>query len=206
MALLIAPKILSGVLATRNLDSRRAFGGAARLWLSLVSEIILSALIAPVLMLMQSMAVFDVLIGRDAGWTTQQRDPGRMSRKEAWKAHGAHVGIGLVGAALACLLDPAMFWWACPVYLGLILSAPLSLLLSQPGLGRVFQTLGLFVTPEERRPPAVVARAAELRAAYDHEKGLRWQIELLMRKSVPLYELKRVVVRRREEAFYLAAG
>jgi membrane glycosyltransferase len=206
MSLLIAPKVLAGLLATRRASSRRAFGGAGRLWLSLVCEVILSALIAPVLMLMQSMAVFDVLIGRDSGWATQRRDPGRMSRKDAWKAHGAHVGIGLVGAALACMLDPAMLWWASPVYLGLILSAPLSLLLSQPALGRIFQATGLFVTPEERQPPAVVARAAELRESYDREQGLRWQIELLMRKSTPIYELRPVRMRRREEALYLAAG
>jgi membrane glycosyltransferase len=190
MSLLVAPKLLAGLLVNQTKSVRRSFGGPVRFWISIVVEIVLSALIAPVQMLMQSMAVFDVLIGRDAGWATQQRDPGRMSRKEAWRAHGGHMAIGLVAAAIACSLDPAMFWWASPVYLGLIASAPLSLLLAQPALGRMFTALGLFVTPEERAQPFVVARAAELRTAYDREKGTRWQIELLLRKPAPLYEFK----------------
>ena len=190
MSLLVAPKLLAGLLISQTRPVRQSFGGGMRFWASIVVEIVMSALIAPVQMLMQSMAVFDVLIGRDAGWATQQRDPGRMSRKEAWRAHGGHMAIGLVAAAIACSLDPAMFWWASPVYLGLIASAPLSLLLAQPALGRMFTALGLFVTPEEQVQPFVVARAAELRAAYDREKGVRWQIELLLRKPTPLYEFQ----------------
>jgi membrane glycosyltransferase len=189
MALLIAPKLMSVALILRRGAARRAYGGTARFTLGVVLEIVLSALVAPVLMLMQSVSVLQVLLGRDAGWATQQRDPGRLSRREAWRIHRAHMGIGGVAAALVFALDPVMFWWSSPVYLGLIFSAPLALLLSQPELGAC---LGLFRTPEERRPPAVVTRAAELRAAYDREAPIRAAIEKRLREPAMVYDFKAI--------------
>jgi membrane glycosyltransferase len=99
------------------------------------------------------------------------------------------MGIGGVAAALVFALDPVMFWWSCPVYLGLIFSAPLALLLSQPELGDL---LGLFRTPEERRPPPVVVRAAELRAAYDREAPIRAAIEKRLREPALVYGFRAI--------------
>ncbi len=186
MGLLVAPKLLAGVLAMREGQAdglRRAVG----LWAGIAVEIVLSALVAPVLMLMQSAAVFEVLIGRDSGWNAQQRDAGRLSRREAWRSHRGHVAIGIVAASLAWLLDPAIFWWTSPVSLGLFLSAPLSLLLARTDLGGVFRAIGLLVTPEERAPPPVVERASELRARYDREAASRIEIERHLRAPVPAH-------------------
>jgi len=187
MGLLIAPKLLAGVLAMREglADGvRRTLG----LWAGIAAEIVLSALVAPVLMLMQSAAIFDVLIGRDSGWNAQQRDAGRLSRREAWRSHRGHVAMGLAGAAIAWTLDPAIFWWTSPVSLGLFLSAPLSLLLARSDLGGLFRSMGLLITPEERHAPPVVARAVELRAAYDAEQAARIEIERLLRAPVPVHQ------------------
>jgi len=184
MALLIAPKLMAAALILRSRAQRQAFGGGYRFIVSMLMEIVLSALVAPVLMLMQSVSVLQVLIGRDAGWATQQRDPGRLTKREAWRVHRAHMGIGVAAAALVFALDPVMFWWSSPVYLGLILSAPLALFLSQPHIG---DFLGLFQTPEERRPPRVAQRAAELRAAYDREAPVRRAIEKLLRQPAMVY-------------------
>ncbi|MBJ7411500.1 MAG: glucans biosynthesis glucosyltransferase MdoH [Phenylobacterium sp.] len=187
LGLLIAPKLMAGVLAMRE----RTVSGVRRtlrLWAGMAVELALSALVAPVLMLMQSAAVFDVLIGRDSGWNAQQRDAGRLSRGEAWRSHRGHVLIGLAGAVIAWLLDPAIFWWTSPVSLGLFLSAPLSLLLARTDLGHLFRTLGLLVTPEERHVPPVIARAVELRALYDREQASRLEIERVMRAPVPVHQ------------------
>lgn len=188
MALLLTPKLMSATLTARDAAERRGFGGKAGFAVSMVGEMIVSALVAPVLMLMQSAAVVDVLLGRDSGWGVQQRDSGRMTRREAWRTHRGHVVIGLAGAGLAFTLDPAMFWWTSPVYAGLVLSAPLSALLARGDLGMAARKLGLFTTPEERVVPPLVARAAELRAAYDAEQVTRRQIDRLFRASVPCYQ------------------
>jgi len=187
IGMLVAPKALAGLLAVRERtapDVLRTLG----LWFGIGLEMVLSALVAPVLMLMQSAAVFDVLIGRDSGWNAQQRDAGRLSRKEAWRSHRGHVVIGLAGAVIAWLLDPAIFWWTSPVSLGLFLSAPLSLLMARTDLGNLFRAMGLLATPEERVMPPVMTRAVELRALYDREQATRQQIDRLMRAPAHVYE------------------
>ena len=194
MALLIAPKLMAGALILRGRTQRKAFGGGYRFVVSMLMEVVLSALVAPVLMLMQSVSVLQVLLGRDAGWATQQRDPGRLTRREAWRVHRAHMGIGGVAAVLVFTLDPVMFWWSSPVYLGLIFSAPLALFLSQPHIG---DFLGLFQTPEERRPPRVALRAAELRAAYDREAPVRAAIEKQLREPAMVYGFDAIHTRSR---------
>jgi membrane glycosyltransferase len=185
MALLLVPKLLGAILAARRTPAR----GVATLVLSMMVEMVISTLVAPVMMLMQAAAVVDVLLGRDSGWGVQQRDHERMTRREAWQAHGRHVLIGVASACVARLLDPAMFWWTSPVYAGLVLSAPLAILLSRANLGRLLRRLGVFVTPEEAAPPAVVVRAAELRAQYDREQASRWEIERLLRAPAAVYEM-----------------
>jgi membrane glycosyltransferase len=202
MALLITPKLMAAALILRSRSQRKAFGGGRRFVMSMLMEIALSALVAPVLMLMQSVSVLQVLLGRDAGWATQQRDPGRLTQREAWRVHRAHMGIGVAAAALVFALDPVMFWWSSPVYLGLILSAPLALFLSQPHLG---DFLGLFQTPEERVLPQVARRAAELRAAYDSEAPARREIDRLMRAPAMVYDSDAIQTRARAKVVSRAA-
>lgn len=186
MAMLIAPKILSNLLTLRDREERRAFGGGVRYSLSVVFEIIGSTLVAPVLMLMQSAAVLQVLAGRDSGWSTQSRDPGRLTRKEAWRLHRGHILIGLAAAVIVLAIDPVMLWWSAPVYLGLVISTPLAMALSNPRFAPCF---GLLTTPEEREAPSIVRRAAELRAAYDAEARHRSEIDRLMRAPAEIYLL-----------------
>ena len=71
MAVLLVPKALGWVLALCDARTRRDAGGAIRLTLSALLEIVISALLAPVLMLIQSGSVFQILSGRDTGWNPQ---------------------------------------------------------------------------------------------------------------------------------------
>jgi membrane glycosyltransferase len=114
-------------------------------------------------MLLHSRAVFEVLSGRDSGWSAQQRDGAVFSLRDAWTAHRWHMLAGVLCGAAAFAFDPAFFWWTLPVTLGLVLAAPLSALSARADLGRAARRLGLLLTPEEARPPHVVRRAALLR-------------------------------------------
>jgi membrane glycosyltransferase len=51
-------------------------------------------------------------------------------------------------------LDPGLFWWFTPVLAGMVFSVPLSVLTSRRRLGTRAKQLGLFLTPEETKPPA----------------------------------------------------
>jgi membrane glycosyltransferase len=62
---------------------------------------------------------------------------------------------------LSYLYVPAFFWWFTPVLLGLVLSIPVSMLSSSMALGRQARAMGLFLTPEETDPPAVLRDLAD---------------------------------------------
>jgi len=198
MAMLIAPKVMGAALVARNRLARRACGGTIRLAAGVVLEIISSALMAPVFMLMQSRAVVDVLRGRHSGWTTQQRDEDRLTLPEAWARHRSHTLVGLGWALGAYLLDPALLLWTSPVALGLSLSAPISMLTSRTDAGQLCRRLGLFLTPQETEPPVVLSRAGALRAQYEAEAPVRRQISRLFRDpvavSTPTAQRARVLI------------
>jgi membrane glycosyltransferase len=98
------------------------------------------------------------------------------------------VALGVAGALAALLVDRYFLVWTSPVFLGLTLSALLSLHTSRarPARGRH----RLLQVPEEASPPPVLARALALRRAYADAAGLRRQIEALFRAPVPVHRLE----------------
>jgi membrane glycosyltransferase len=187
MALLLIPKLMGALLVARNPATRQAVGGARGLALSVAAEVALSALMAPIFMLMHSRAVVDVLRGRHSGWAAQQRDEGRLKLKTAWRRHWLHTALGLAWAGAAYTLDPVLLAWTSPVAVGLVLSIPLSMATSRADAGAACRRRGLFLTPEETRAPGVAVRAAALRALYDAEASIRSEIDRLFRAPAQVY-------------------
>jgi len=188
LSLLAAPKAMALGLALGARGARRGFGGGARLCLGVAVELLASMIITPMMMVMQSVAVIEVVVGRDSGWRPQRREGVELNRREAWRAHRGHVALGTAGALGALVFDRYMLLWASPVFLSLALSAVLSLHTSRPGkaLGRPV----LLRIPEDEAPPPVLTRARALRRAYADEAALRRQIDALFRAPPPVYELK----------------
>lgn len=186
LALLAAPKAMALTLALGSPAARRGFGGAGRLWLGFAVECVASMLTTPVMMLMQAVAVAEVLLGRDSGWRPQRREGVELRGRDAWRAHRGHVLLGVAGALGALLVSKYFLMWASPVFLSLTLSALLSLHTSRPGSGR----RRLFRIPEDASPPRVLARSLELRRAYAAEAATRRQIEALFRQGAAMYEFK----------------
>ncbi len=164
MGVLLAPKILGLVLALREPELRRACGGAGRLAASCALEILLSALIAPVAMLIQSGSVAGILLGRDTGWNPQRRDDGSIPLRDIVRRHRWHTLLGLVAGVAAFAIATSLFLWMSPTILGLVLAIPISWASGQLAYGLALKRRGLLATPEERDPPAVALRAAELTA------------------------------------------
>ena len=161
MGLLLLPKLLSLILVWMRGSVRRQFGGALRASAGLFAEIIVSALMAPVMMIFQSIAVVEILGGRDAGWQTQRRDDGTVERRELYRKYGVPTLCGVVMAASAYAVSLPLLLWMSPVIVGLLFAVPIGALSARPASGK------LFVTPEEREPPAVLRRANELSASAD---------------------------------------
>ena len=78
MAILLTPKVFGLVLALLRGPVRRGCGGALRLVVSTVFETIMSALLAPIMMLIQSGHVVHFVFGFDTGWNPQRRDDGSI--------------------------------------------------------------------------------------------------------------------------------
>ena len=156
LAMLTLPKVLATLLVLFSREKRKAFGGAARTVASFVTEHLLSALMAPVLMLFTSLSVTFVLIGREITWGAQRRDAEGLDWPGILRAHAWHTAAGLIAAELVYRIHPAFFWWMMPVTLGLVCSIPLSALLGHEPFGRFLNRLGLFRTPPEAEPPLMV--------------------------------------------------
>ena len=193
LGLLAAPKAMALVLALRDVDARRGFGGASRLVLGVAAEIVGAMLMTPVMMVMQSVAVVEVLLGRDSGWAAQHRQGVALGRREAWRAHGGHVALGALGAVGAFFLSHEVLLWTSPVFLSLMLSALLSVRTSRAPSGATSRER-LFQTPEDVDPPPVLQRARTLRSAYAAEGDMRRKVEALMRAPAAVYEVGRMVI------------
>ena len=165
MGVLLAPKFLGWLLAVLDDKVRRGCGGGVRLTASTLVETLVSALVAPLGMVLQSWAVAQILAGRDGGWNPQRRDDGGIPWKDVALRHKWHTTLGVVAGASAWKIAPSLLLWMSPTVLGLALSAPISWVSGRSDVGRALRRVGILAIPEEKNPPAVVSRAAELEAA-----------------------------------------
>jgi membrane glycosyltransferase len=162
MVVLLIPKFLGLIrsLAVRRL--RSGGGGVIGIAASFVFEVILSALYAPVMMLMQSRHVFEVFLGRDSGWNPQRREGGGTSFGDAWHFHKRDMLLAAMTSVILWFLSPPLLAWVSPALVGLLVSVPLSQLSGSPVIGGLLGKIGLLRTPEEVEMPALVRRRAEL--------------------------------------------
>ena len=160
--LLLGPKVMGGLLVGFDRTLRRSHAGAGRLLVGLLLEVVLSALAAPVMMVMHARFVIEVLVGRAVKWSGQQRDADRVSWAECRRAHGLQTLLGIAIAGGTAVFAPTLFWWLSPVVLGLLLAVPLSYTLGQADAGAWLQRRRLLATPEEGVAPSVLARCREL--------------------------------------------
>lgn len=147
LALLFGPKLLAtGWLAVDG-DRRRGFGGGLALFASVLAEIALSILFAPVAMVMQTKALGGLLLGVPSGWASQVRAARQIPLRMVLPNVREHLALGLVFAATLAL-DGTLGLWLGPVTLGLLTAPWLITLTSSEALGERMARLGLFTTPE----------------------------------------------------------
>jgi membrane glycosyltransferase len=160
MALLLLPKLLGCLVAITDRATRRGSGGALRLLAGTVLESLVSGLLAPVVMLTQTMHVMSIAIGRDSGWSAQRRDDGALPLGDTVRRYLGHTVLGAALGVAAWLVSASLALWMSPVVLGLLLAVPLAVLTNHRD--RVLASFGLLRIPEEMATPPVLARAAAL--------------------------------------------
>ncbi|MGO9420870.1 glucans biosynthesis glucosyltransferase MdoH [Roseiarcus sp.] len=177
IAILLAPKFLGLILALADGPTRRGSGGALALISSTLIEILISAALAPIMMMFQSGSVLQILSGRDTGWNPQRRDDGSIPFTSIARRHRSHALLGVVTLFAAALISPSLVLWMSPTIAGLVLSIPLSWASGQLWIGLGLKRIGLLLTPEETAPPPVVQRANALaeelaRTGRDHDDAV----------------------------------
>jgi membrane glycosyltransferase len=163
MGLLILPKLLAWALLVTQSLNRKQFGGGLLALAGVMIETFLSGVIAPVMMIFQSSAVGEILLGRDAGWQVQRRDDGKWPSGDLIRKYAAPTVFGAGMAASAFAVSLPLLLWMAPVILGLLLSVPIAMLSSRIG----DPNSKLLCTPEQMAPPQVLIRANELANASD---------------------------------------
>ena len=153
MTVIMLPKLLSLIDLARDWPRRREFGGLLNATGSVIGETIFSTLHAPLLMLWHTRFVVTNILGISVGWATQNRSADGTSWLYAVQRHWGHTLIGVVWGLFTWHLNTTLFWWFTPVLAGMVFSVPLSVLTSRRNLGARAKSLGLFLTPEEIRPP-----------------------------------------------------
>ena len=165
VTLLLLPRAL-GVSAVLLGGEQRQFGGTARLLGGALLEALLAAVQAPLRMLAHSAFVLGALTGLRLEW----KSPPREAAAVRWRDAAAHIGIIALVALCGLLLaqggvqHSAVLW---PLALPLLLAVPFTVMTGSAALGHAVRRAGWLATPEERRPPRALARAAENRGFHD---------------------------------------
>jgi membrane glycosyltransferase len=163
LIMLLGPKLLSAATILTSRQKRKAFGGTAAFIGSIVIEIMVSFVYAPILMVQQVLSVsFSALSKRDI-WAPQARGGSHHHLRELAQFHVIETLLGL--AIVTGIALSAVTIWLLPVGLSLLLAVPLSALSERSVANAGLKALRL-ATPESLTPPAIVQSAIEARARY----------------------------------------
>ena len=147
LGLLFFPKILA-LIDVLISGRRKAFGGFFCLKISMLLEMLISTLLAPIRMLSHTRYVIEALFNVSLRWAGQNR-----SDETRWLAaiidQGPGTLIALAWSGFAWWLDPMFFYWSLPISIPLALAAPTTVLLSRVNIGQWFKKYHLLLTPEE---------------------------------------------------------
>jgi membrane glycosyltransferase len=167
MGILFAPKVLGVLAFLIDSKQRKRAGGTFRVLISFIVEIFLSALVAPIMMLIHSGAVVSILLGKDAGWNPQRRDDGSLPLKDLIYRHRWHMVTGVILTAFAALNSVALLAWLAPAVAGLLLAVPVSIITSSWSMGEKAKRWGILRTPEEGVEPAIYTAFAQTLKVYE---------------------------------------
>ncbi len=152
LGMLLIPKlfgILRTILRDPTLSSK---GGRLHFAFSAFSEIILSFMLAPILMVQHMSAVFRTIMGLDAGWSPQNRSSGYHRITTLLRFHAIESFVGLlltIGIALGVIS-----LWLVPIALSLIMAVPISWVFGQKLTKR--KNLSAWLETEEAMSPSPI--------------------------------------------------
>ncbi len=154
LGMTFAPKLLGYALTLVQRDRRRSHGGALRVGVGALAETVFSVLLAPVVMIAQSVFIAGLFFGRKVQWNAQTRDTHAVPFTAALGGFWLQAVLGIGGALLLAAKAPAVLPWAAPLLIGLALAPAFTWATAHPLAARVGARLNLCIVPEERHGDA----------------------------------------------------
>ncbi|MEL6639909.1 MAG: glucans biosynthesis glucosyltransferase MdoH [Pseudomonadota bacterium] len=154
--MLLAPKMMGAAAARRAGIKIREMGGIAQFVWSLILEITLSILYAPVMMVQQTIAVIRTALGFRESWAPQQRRGGQYSLATMAKFHLVETVMGWL--LVAGMVQGLVTLWLLPIAVSLAGAVLLSAL-SGVNLGAKRWSSRQMGTPEHLNAPEIIRAA-----------------------------------------------
>lgn len=159
--LLVGPRLLGYVATLSKGKLRRAHGGPIRLLLGMLLELVISAAIAPLMMVHHTRIVVSILLGGTVRWGAQRRQAGgQIVETVRSEALTTLLGLGLFGALWHWA--PSLLGWLAPLWVPWSLAIPIATLTASTLLGSISRRMGFLSVPSETQPDPVFALAEEL--------------------------------------------
>ena len=160
IGLLMLPKLL-GLIAGMRKHHFRPVRDRFLMLVSALVEQAFSILYSPIIMFLHTRYLWEIFCGKDFGWPTQERSGRPVAASKLLKCHSFQTIAGFLMTAYLAFLASPLTYWILPVTIGLMLSAPLSLLSGSKMLGRKLRNIGLLLTQEEKSIPRTIFRYNE---------------------------------------------
>ena len=155
-AMLLGPKLAAVAHQVWRDPRLSTFGGPANFAVSTLSEIALSVVLAPIMMVQHVVAVTRTFVGIDTGWAPQNRGGDAYPLATLARFHAVETVLGL--ALMAAIWTDWASAWLLPIAVPWALAVPISRALSSD----VSQWRAL-ATPQETRPAPILAEVARER-------------------------------------------
>ncbi|HLL26647.1 MAG TPA: glucans biosynthesis glucosyltransferase MdoH [Xanthobacteraceae bacterium] len=143
-------------LADIAIRSATQFGGAGRLLLGGLIEIVLTILLVPLSMFMSAFSTAVLLLKRTMHWEAQDRSTRGLAWKDAIASFWIPTAFGLAILLFLYAFKPDAIPLFLPFLSGLLLSVPFAVATSLPEVGALTVRWGLCAVPEEIDPPVEI--------------------------------------------------
>lgn len=178
MGMVLAPKLASLIDALATPVGRQRFGGAARLLLGSLAEVLFSMLIGPIMAIAHSVFIGGLCFGRAIVWGAQHRVVHWVCPRSALRRFWPQTLVGIAAVAWFAAFNPDGALWFSPFFTGALLAVPVAVITSLPALGLLLARVGLWRIPDEVDPHALV-RALHLPMFQPHREVLKASRPLL---------------------------
>jgi len=157
LSMVFAPKIATVIDVLARRDLRKAFGGPIRILISFVSEIVYSAMLAPIMAVAHTMFMGGLATGKAIGWGAQARGVARLPLTLAMSKLWPQTLFGIMAFTWFSFQPIELVWPILPIAVGPLLAIAIAVSTSTKTLGRLGIQSTLWRIPEETAPPPELA-------------------------------------------------